>query len=108
MQNRNIILAASALFGSLALFTPANAEGNISGVDDADMTQFMAYLTRMNRPSHTYAGELALGMELPAQGMTFYDIPAEFKATRYRYTVVNNRPVVIDPTTRKVIWMMPR
>jgi hypothetical protein len=102
MQNRNRILVAGALFGTLALFSPANADSNIS---DVDMSQLMAYIAQMNRPSHTYSGQLAVGMELPAQGMTYYDIPAEYKARDTQYTVVNGRPVLVDAQTHKVVRM---
>jgi hypothetical protein len=102
MQNRNRILVAGALFGTLALFSPANAESNIS---DVDMTQLMAYISQMNRPSHTYSGQLAVGMELPAQGITYYEIPAEYKAKDTHYTVVNGRPVLVDSQTHKVVRM---
>jgi hypothetical protein len=103
MQNRNKMLVAGALFGTLALFSPANAESNIS---DLDMNQLQAHIARMNRPSHTYSGQLAVGMELPAQGITYYDIPAEYKARDTQYTVVNGRPVLVDSQTRKVVHMM--
>ena len=102
MHNRKRILVAGALFGTLALFSPANAESNIS---DVDMSQLMAYIAQMNRPSHTYSGQLAVGMELPAQGITYYEIPAEFKAKDTHYTVVNGRPVLVDSQTRKVVRM---
>jgi hypothetical protein len=101
MQNRNRILVAAAV-GTLALFSPANAESNIS---DVDMTQLMAYISQMNRPSHTYSGQLAVGMELPAQGITYYEIPAEYKAKDTHYTVVNGRPVLVDSQTHKVVRM---
>jgi hypothetical protein len=102
MQNRNRFLVAGALFGTLALFSPANADSNIS---DVDMSQLMAYIAQMNRPSHTYSGQLAVGMELPAQGMTYYEIPAEYKARDTQYTVVNGRPVLVDAQSHKVVRM---
>jgi hypothetical protein len=89
---------------TLAPFSTANAESNIS---DVDMTQLQAYIARMNRPSHTYSGQLAMGMELPAQGMTYYEIPAEYKASDTMYTVVNGKPVLVDSKTHKVVRMMP-
>jgi hypothetical protein len=102
MQIRNRILVAGALFGTLAFFSPANADSNIS---DVDMDRLMAYIAQMNRPSHTYSGQLAVGMELPAQGMTYYEIPAEFKARDTHYTVVNGRPVLVDSQTHKIVRM---
>ena len=103
MQNGNRMLAASLVCCTLALFSPANAESNIS---DVDMSGLQTYIMRMNRPSHTYSGQLAVGMELPAQGVTYYDIPPEYKATDTQYTVVNGRPVLVDSKTHKVMHMM--
>jgi hypothetical protein len=102
MHNRNRVLVAGLVCCTLALFSPANADSNIS---DVDMSQLMAYIAQMNRPSHTYSGQLAVGMELPAQGMTYYDIPAEYKARDTQYTVVNGRPVLVDAQTHKVVRM---
>ena len=102
MQNENRILAASLVCCTLALFSPANAESNVS---DVDMTSLMAYIAKMNRASHTYSGQLAVGMELPAQGITYYEIPPEFKAKDTHYTVVNGRPVLVDSQTHKVVRM---
>ena len=76
MLNGNRTLAAGLMCCTLALFSPANAESNVS---DVDMTSLMAYIAKMNRASHTYSGQLAVGMELPAQGMTYYDIPRNTK-----------------------------
>ncbi len=35
--------------------------------------------------------------------MTFYEIPDEYGARNYRYTVVNNRTVLVDPRSRRVV-----
>jgi Protein of unknown function (DUF1236). len=103
MLNGNRTLAAGLMCCTLALFSPANAESNVS---DVDMTSLMAYIAKMNRASHTYNGQLAVGMELPAQGMTYYDIPAEYKARDTQYTIVNGKPVLVDAQTHKVVRMM--
>jgi hypothetical protein len=97
------MLAAGAMFCTLALFSPAHAESNVS---DVDMSSLMTYIASMNRPSHTYSGQLAVGMELPAQGMTYYDIPAEYKARDTQYTIINGHPVLVDSQTHKVVRMM--
>jgi hypothetical protein len=102
MQNRNRLLVAGVVCCTLALFSSANAESNIS---DVDMASLMAYIAKMNRTSHSYSGQMAIGTELPAQGVTYYDIPPEYKATDTQYTVVNGRPVLVDSQTHKVVRM---
>ena len=47
----------------------------------------------------------AVGMELPGT-VTVYELPDTMNvpsATSYRYTMINNHPVVIETTTRKVV-----
>jgi hypothetical protein len=103
MQNRKRMLVAGLVCCTLALFSSANAESNIS---DVDMVTLQSYIAGMKRASHTYSGQLAVGMELPAQGMNYYEIPAEYKARDTHYTVVNGRPVLVDSQTRKVVHIM--
>jgi len=31
------------------------------------------------------------------------DVPPEYGAREYRYTVVNDRPVLVDPRTRRIV-----
>ena len=42
-------------------------------------------------------------MILPEQGVTYYEVPAEYHVTGYRYTYVNDRPVLVEPRTRRVV-----
>jgi hypothetical protein len=35
--------------------------------------------------------------------VTYYDVPQEYSARGYRYTVVNDRPVLVDPHTRHIV-----
>jgi Protein of unknown function (DUF1236) len=35
--------------------------------------------------------------------MTYYDVPQEYGVREYRYTVVNDRPVLVDPRTRRIV-----
>jgi hypothetical protein len=35
--------------------------------------------------------------------VTYYEVPSEYKVTKYRYTVVNNKTVLVDPSTRRVV-----
>ena len=43
---------------------------------------------------------------LPATGVTYYPVPAEYGVSAYRYTVVNNRPVLVEPGTRRIVQVM--
>jgi len=75
--------------------------GAILGVDDRP--RFREYVVRERRPSYRYSEDLRVGVVLPDDGVTYYEMPSEYRAPNYRYTVVNDRAVIVDPRTRRVI-----
>ena len=78
--------------------------GGVAGVLGVDQRpRFRTYVTERHVPSYAYSHEVVVGTELPAEGVTYYDVPAEYGVPNYRYTVVNDRTVLIDPRTRRVV-----
>jgi len=75
--------------------------GGILGVDDRP--RFREYVVRERRPSYRYTEEIRVGTVLPESGVTYYEVPAEYHAPNYRYTYVNERPVLVDPRTRRIV-----
>jgi hypothetical protein len=61
------------------------------------LTSFRSY------PSLTPRTEGKMDEELPEAGVTYYDVPQEYGVREYRYTVVNDRPVLVDPRTRRIV-----
>ena len=75
--------------------------GGILGVDDRP--RFRSYARELNVRSYYYDGRLAVGSTLPDSGVTYYEVPSEYKVTRgTRYTVVNDRPVLVDGRHRVI------
>lgn len=60
------------------------------------------YVMKEQKPSVKFSGTVAVGTTLPAD-VEFYALPDEVGVDRYRYTVVNDRTVLVEPSTRKVI-----
>ena len=76
--------------------------GGILGVDDRP--RFREYVVRERRPSYTYAEDVRVGVVLPDSGVTYYEVPGEYRAPAgYRYTVVNGRTVLVEPRTRRIV-----
>jgi hypothetical protein len=75
--------------------------GAILGVDDRP--RFREYTIRERRPSYRYSEDLRVGVALPDDGVTYYEMPPEYRAPDYRYTYVNDRVVIVDPRTRRVM-----
>jgi hypothetical protein len=47
-----------------------------------------------------------VGVTLPEMGVTYYDVPAQYGAHRYRYSRVNDEYVLVDPQTRRVMQVI--
>jgi hypothetical protein len=78
----------------------------VGGIADATRPEFRTYVVEQKRPSYTYAQPVVIGAELPEQGVAYYEVPPQYGASQYRYTVVNNRTVLVDPKTRRVVQVI--
>ena len=78
--------------------------GGILGVDDRP--RFRDYVVRERRPSHAYREHYAVGTMLPEAGVVYYDVPEEYHARGYRYTIINDHAVLVDPRTRRIVEIL--
>src|ERR1700740_2108001 len=78
--------------------------GGVDGVLGVDQRpRFRSYVVEQHRPSYQYRDDVRIGAVLPEEGVTYYDVPQEYGVRDYRYTVVNNRTVLVDPHTRRIV-----
>jgi hypothetical protein len=82
----------------------AGTVGGILGVEDRP--RFREYVVRERVPSYRYSDEFRVGAVLPESGVIYYEVPAEYHVTGYRYTYVNDRPVLVDPRTRRIVQII--
>jgi hypothetical protein len=88
-----------------ALGAVAGTVGGILGVDDRP--RFRTYVVEQRVPSYRYESDFRVGAVLPEQGVTYYDVPAEYHVTNgYRYTYVNDHAVLVDPRTRQIVQIV--
>jgi len=81
--------------------------GGINGLIGIDMTpRFHRYVIEQHRPTYHVEERIAVGAVLPAEGVEFYEAPAEYGVTKYRYTVVNDQVVLVEPHTRKIVQIV--
>jgi len=118
---RKSILALAILAGATAIPFTANAqqrviveEGVTTGlggpsvgiIPDEARPRFRQYIVEERVPSYSVNGPVAVGTVLPEAGVTYYDVPQQYGATNYRYTVVNDRPILVEPRTRRVMQVI--
>jgi len=78
--------------------------GGVNGLLGIDQRpRFREYVIREKRPSIVYQDDVAVGAVLPEQGVQYYDVPPEYGVTKYRYTVLNDHIVLVDPHTRTIV-----
>jgi len=104
--------AATGAVGGAIVGGPVGAAvgatvGAVGGAiaDDA-RPRFHSYVVERHHPSYRYDREVRVGADLPASGVTYYEVPREYGVTKYRYTVVNDRTVLVDPGTHKIVQVI--
>lgn len=76
--------------------------GGILGVEERP--RFREYVIREHYPSFRYEGDVRVGAVLPPRGVTLYALPREYRVgPGYRYAVVNDRPVIVEPRSRRIV-----
>jgi hypothetical protein len=81
--------------------------GGVAGVLGVDARpRFHEYVVREHRPSYQYSDDVRVGAVLPEEGVTYYEVPPEYGVRDYRYTVVNDRTVLVDPRTHRVVQIV--
>jgi uncharacterized protein YcfJ len=104
--------AAAGAVGGAVVGGPAGAVVGgvggavVGGIIGDNTPRFKTYVNEQRVPSYTYAEEVRVGAVLPERGVTYREVPAEYGVKGYRYTVVNNRTVLVEPGTRRVVQVI--
>jgi hypothetical protein len=61
------------------------------------------YVVRENRPYYRYEDEVVVGRELPPGAYQSYPVPDQYGVPEHHYAVINGRPVIFHPQTRRII-----
>ncbi len=88
-----------------AVGTATGVVGGIFG--ENDRPRFHEYVEGRHYPSYAYDGDVRVGAVLPRDGVHLYDVPGEYRVDhRYRYAVVNDQTVIIDPRTHRIVQVI--
>jgi hypothetical protein len=99
-------LLALAVTTAAALPAAAQNSAQATGVVILDGNQrplFRTFVAGEKRQSVALGGDLRVGTVLPTKGVTYYAVPANYGARGYRYTIVNNQIVLVNPSTREIV-----
>jgi hypothetical protein len=76
------------------------------GLAEQQQPRFRQYVVTQGRPSYRVQEEVRVGAVLPASGVTYYEVPAEYGVQNYRYTIVNDQVVLVDPGSRRIVQVV--
>lgn len=108
------------LAGAAALPTTASAQSVIVedrgvttgvapddyGIADDMRPRFREYVVQENVPDYTIPDRVVVGGILPETGVTYYDVPQQYGASRYRYSRVNGQYILVEPRTRRIVQVI--
>lgn len=77
----------------------------VGGIADESRPRFRSYVIEERQPNRV-AGEVRLGATLPASGVAYYEVPPEYGVREYRYAYVNDRVVLVEPGTRRIVQII--
>jgi uncharacterized protein YcfJ len=78
----------------------------VGGLAGPQETKFKQYVVTQKAPSYTYKEEVRVGAVLPQSGVTYHEVPAEYGVKNYRYTIVNDTPVLVEPSSRRIVQVI--
>lgn len=103
---RKIMLAAAAM---LTICSAAFAQSSVIVTDPAPTSstvvlpgEVRTYVMEQNTPSVVYEGDVVVGTTLP-DTIEVHTVP---NVDGYAYTVVNDRRVIVEPQTHRVIQVL--
>lgn len=77
--------------------------GGVAGLLGVDQRpRFRDYVVHEHHQSYAYDHAVAVGAILPDGGVAYYDVPPEYGVRGYRYAIVNDRTVLVDPRDHRI------
>lgn len=97
MKKNLVAFAAFLVVGTL----PYVAQAQFFRVEERP--KFHEFIVKQHHTSFRFKDEVRVGVILPEVGVEFHEVPAEYHVRPgYRYAVVNEHVVIVDPRTRRI------
>jgi len=99
--------AAAGPVGAVVGGVVGGVAGGVNGLLGIDQRpRFHEYVRHEHPSSYRYDEQVVVGAVLPPDGVEYYDVPPEYGARGYRYTVINDEVVLVDPRTHAIVQVV--
>jgi hypothetical protein len=99
-------VGGAVIGGPVGAVVGAGVGAVAGGIADDTRPRFRTYVSGQKHSSYKYQNEVRVGADLPSSGVTYYEVPKEYGVTKYRYTVVNDRTVLVDPESHRIVQVI--
>lgn len=99
------ILASVALAVALGTAAIAQTTTTTTTVTTEQSGKIKTYLMKEKPKSMKITESVSVGTALPST-VELRALPSDVGVTQYRYTVVNEKAVLVDPTSRKIVQII--
>jgi hypothetical protein len=80
----------------------ASSTSSVGILTGNERPRFREFAIREQKQGFRAQTDVKVGTLVP-ENVTLFDVPMEYGAAQYRYTVLNHRPVLVDPNTRAIV-----
>ncbi|MCI4678934.1 DUF1236 domain-containing protein [Rhodoblastus acidophilus] len=78
--------------------------GAVAGVLGLDQRpRFRDYAVHEHHRSYAYGHAVSIGAEHTDSRVSYYEVPSEYGVQDYRYAIVNDQTVLVDPRTHRIL-----
>jgi Protein of unknown function (DUF1236) len=101
--------AVGGAAGAIVAAPIGAAAGLVGGLTGAMQPRFHHYVVEEHVPSYAWRDHphVVVGDVLPEEGVMLYPVPREYGVDDYQYTVVDDTPVLVDPSSRRIVEVVP-
>jgi hypothetical protein len=96
--------AAAGPVGAVVGGILGGVTGGIAGLLGVEQRpDFRGYVDSQHHPSDIYRASVVVGNVLPEEGIHYYELPPKYNLSDFRYVIVNDTVVLVNPRTRKIV-----
>lgn len=101
---KKIVLAAALVLAPAVAFAQTSTTTTTT-ITTEQQSKVRAYVVKEKPASVKVTESVTVGAALPSS-VTLQTLPADVGVTQYRYAVVNDKTVLVEPSSRKVVQII--
>ena len=78
----------------------------IGGIAGSTQPEFRTYVMEQKPVVYKWDRKVVVGETLPTSSVTYYAVPEKYAKTEYKYAVVNDTTVLVDPKTHRIVQVI--